>query len=82
MKNKKIIIIGGTGALGKTLIKKYHKDNTIMIFSRDEHKHVNLLKKYPKNSVGWHLNKMQLDPKYADFDFLQSKKYTNPQQAF
>tara|TARA_B100000686_G_scaffold105902_1_gene113017 strand:- start:817 stop:1806 length:990 start_codon:yes stop_codon:yes gene_type:complete len=48
MKNKKIIIIGGTGALGKTLIKKYHKDNTIMIFSRDEHKHVNLLKKYPK----------------------------------
>ena len=48
MKNKKIIIIGGTGALGKTLIKKYHKDNTIMIFSRDEHKHVDLLKKYPK----------------------------------
>ena len=41
-----------------------------------------LLKKYPKNSVGWHLNKMQLDPKYADFDFLQSKKYTNPQKAF
>ena len=33
MKNKKIIIIGGTGALGKTLIKKYHKDNTIMIIS-------------------------------------------------
>ena len=48
MENKKILIIGGTGALGKTLIKKYHQKNTIMIFSRDEHKHVDLLKKYPK----------------------------------
>ena len=48
MKNKKILIIGGTGALGKTLIKKYHQDNDIMIFSRDEHKHVDLLKQYPK----------------------------------
>jgi FlaA1/EpsC-like NDP-sugar epimerase len=48
MKNKRILIIGGTGALGKTLIKKYHQDNDIMIFSRDEHKHVDLLKKYPK----------------------------------
>ena len=41
-----------------------------------------LLKEYPKNSVGWHLNKMQLDPKYADFNFLQSNKYINPQKAF
>ena len=48
MKDKRILIIGGTGALGKTLIKKYHQQNTIMIFSRDEHKHVDLLKKYPK----------------------------------
>ena len=48
MKNKKILIIGGTGALGKTLIKKYHQDNDIMIFSRDEHKHVDLLKQYPE----------------------------------
>ena len=47
MKDKRILIIGGTGALGKTLIKKYHQDNTIMIFSRDEHKHVDLLKEYP-----------------------------------
>lgn len=48
MKDKRILIIGGTGALGQTLIKKYHQENKIMIFSRDEHKHVNLLKKYPK----------------------------------
>jgi len=47
MKDKRILIIGGTGALGKTLIKKYHQENDIMIFSRDEHKHVDLLKEYP-----------------------------------
>ena len=40
MKNKKILIIGGTGALGKTLIKRYMHNNQIMVLSRDEHKHV------------------------------------------
>lgn len=48
MKNKKILIIGGTGALGKTLIQKYYDDNEIIVFSRDEHKHYFLLKQYPK----------------------------------
>jgi len=48
MKNKRILIIGGTGALGKSLIKKYYQDSDIMVFSRDEHKHVDLLKQYPK----------------------------------
>lgn len=43
MKNKKILLIGGTGALGKTLIKFYQSDNSILVFSRDEHKQVNLL---------------------------------------
>ena len=46
MKNKRILIIGGTGALGRALIRKYNVDNTIMIFSRDEHKHVDLMKEY------------------------------------
>ena len=46
MKNKKILILGGTGALGKSLIKKYYYKNDIIVFSRDEHKHVDLLKKY------------------------------------
>ena len=44
MKNKKILIIGGTGALGKTLIKRYQGNNDIMVLSRDEHKHVALIK--------------------------------------
>ena len=32
MKNKKIMIIGGTGALGKTLIKRYNEENNILVF--------------------------------------------------
>jgi len=44
MKNKKILIIGGTGALGKTLIKKYQNENYILVLSRDEHKQVELSK--------------------------------------
>ena len=47
MINKRIMIIGGTGALGRTLTKRYYKDNEILIFSRDEHKHVNLKHKFP-----------------------------------
>jgi FlaA1/EpsC-like NDP-sugar epimerase len=43
MNNKKILLIGGTGALGKTLIKLYQNTNDIKIFSRDEHKQVHLL---------------------------------------
>ena len=47
MKNKTILIIGGTGALGKTLTKRYYNDNDIIILSRDEHKHVNMRREYP-----------------------------------
>ena len=42
MENKKILILGGTGALGKTLICRYQENNKILVFSRDEHKHVNM----------------------------------------
>jgi len=47
MIDKRIMIIGGTGALGRTLTKRYHKNNNILIFSRDEHKHVNMKRDYP-----------------------------------
>jgi UDP-N-acetylglucosamine 4,6-dehydratase len=40
MNNKKILLIGGTGALGKTLINLYQNNNIIKVFSRDEHKQV------------------------------------------
>ena len=44
IRNKKILIIGGTGSLGKALIRKYQSQNDLLIFSRDEHKHVALEK--------------------------------------
>lgn len=50
MKNKKILILGGTGALGKTLVKRYQNENTIIVFSRDEHKHVYMQKDPTFNS--------------------------------
>jgi len=37
--NKRILIIGGTGSLGKSLIQKLSKDNDLYIMSRDEAKH-------------------------------------------
>jgi len=47
MKNKSILILGGTGALGNTLTKRYVSENEIIIFSRDEHKQVNMKQKFP-----------------------------------
>ena len=38
MKNNTILITGGTGSLGKALIKYLNKDNTIIVYSRDEGK--------------------------------------------
>lgn len=42
MINKKILIIGGTGALGRTLVRRYQDTNSVMVLSRDEHKQVNM----------------------------------------
>jgi len=39
MENKKILIFGGTGSLGYELNNRYHMNNTIYNFSRDECKH-------------------------------------------
>jgi len=47
MKNKKIMIIGGTGALGKSLTKRWIDDNRIFIFSRNEHKQEEMKRTFP-----------------------------------
>ena len=47
MKNKTILILGGTGALGQTLTKRYFQHNNVIIFSRDEHKQVNISRIFP-----------------------------------
>jgi len=55
MKNKRILLIGGTGALGKQLTKLYQDVNNIRILSRDEHKQVALMSTewVNKNSVSF-----------------------------
>ena len=47
MNNEKILIIGGTGALGGTLAKRYYNNNNIMVMSRNEHKQEAMKVKYP-----------------------------------
>jgi len=42
VKNKKILIIGGSGSLGHRLIERYIDDNEIYCMSRDETKHWNM----------------------------------------
>ena len=48
MINKRIMIIGGTGALGKQLTERWKSGNDILIFSRNEHKQEEMKRKYPK----------------------------------
>ena len=47
MKNKRIFLTGGTGFLGKEIIRKYYADNEITVYSRDEAKQYYLKKQYP-----------------------------------
>lgn len=47
MENKRIFITGGTGFLGKNLIKKFYNKNQITVYSRDEAKQYYLKKQYP-----------------------------------
>lgn len=37
--NKTLLLIGGSGFLGKKITERYIKDNKIIVFSRDEQKH-------------------------------------------
>ena len=48
MFNKRIMIIGGTGALGKQLTERWKSGNDILIFSRNEHKQEEMKRKYPE----------------------------------
>ena len=47
MKNERILVIGGTGALGSTLTDRYYNDNQIMVLSRSEHKQEVMRVNYP-----------------------------------
>jgi UDP-glucose 4-epimerase len=45
--NKNIFITGGTGFLGRNLIKRFYNENQITVYSRDEAKQYYLKKQYP-----------------------------------
>lgn len=47
MENKRIFITGGTGFLGRNLIKRFYNENQITVYSRDEAKQYYLKKQYP-----------------------------------
>lgn len=51
MNNKKILITGGTGSLGKALTKeifrKYSEIEKLVVFSRDEQKHFQMREEFP-----------------------------------
>lgn len=76
MKGKKILLIGGTGALGKTLLRRFQSDNELIVFSRDEHKQMHLLseKWVNKDSVKFTIG----DVKDSD-SILNAINYYKPQ---
>mgnify|MGYP003116035813 FL=1 len=47
VKNKRIMIIGGTGALGTALTDRWCDDNEVLVFSRNEHKQEDMKRQYP-----------------------------------
>lgn len=50
MENQKILIIGGTGSLGKKLVDRYLSNNVLYVYSRDESKHWKMSLDYNKHS--------------------------------
>lgn len=42
-----ILILGGTGSLGHALVKRWHKDNDLVVFSRGEDKQYRMKMEYP-----------------------------------
>ena len=47
VKNKKIMVIGGTGALGTALTNRWCDNNDVLVFSRNEHKQEDMKRQYP-----------------------------------
>jgi UDP-N-acetylglucosamine 4,6-dehydratase len=48
LKNKKILITGGTGSLGKALTRELYKNNKIVIYSRNEERQFEMQKLFDK----------------------------------
>ena len=76
LKNKKLLITGGTGSFGKTVLNKFIKTNIaeITIFSRDEKKQEDLRYKIQSNKVKFILGDVRnfetLDNAMRDIDYV------------
>ena len=81
MKKKSILITGGTGSLGKALVKhlvkRYGNDMKIVIFSRDEQKQYVMEQEYPKSKyplirffIGDVRDKARLYRAFKDIDYV------------
>lgn len=46
IKNKKILVTGGTGSLGKALARELGKDNQVVIYSRNEERQYEMMKEF------------------------------------
>ena len=53
IKNKKIMLFGGSGSLGNKFIEKHIKNNTIVNYSRDECKHWKMSLKYKTDNLSF-----------------------------
>lgn len=53
LRRRKIMIIGGSGSLGTTLIRRLLKDNDILVYSRDESKHWALKNKFNNTNLSF-----------------------------
>ena len=47
VKDKRIMVIGGTGALGTALTDRWCDNNDVLVFSRNEHKQEDMKRQYP-----------------------------------
>ena len=76
LKNKKILITGGTGSFGKTVLNRFLKTNIkeILIFSRDERKQEDLRNKIQNNKVKFLLGDVRnydsLNNSMKDVDYV------------
>lgn len=55
MRNKKILIFGGSGSLGCALINELVEENDLLVYSRDEAKHWALKNKFNHESLRFHV---------------------------
>lgn len=76
LKNKTIVVTGGTGSFGKTLVKKLLDTDVkkIRIFSRDENKQDEMRNELTSNSLEFYIGdireKDSLDVCFSDADFV------------